>query len=158
MMAVRELHENGGSAVAVEEGTPVVVVGVDGSAHSSDALQWAARYASLVGGELHAIIAWEQGPGFGFFPEGARGFEEEARHTIKHTVDKALGTEHTNVVTIRVIQGNPTSVLVTESEHAHLLVVGDRGYGGFAGRLIGSVAESCARRAKCSVVIVRGEQ
>ena len=134
---------------------PVVVVGVDGSLQSCEALRWAARYVASIGGELRAVIVWEQLPGFGYFPGGTRSLELEARGTLERTIEKALGPQPPMTVETKVLRGNPTPVLVEESKGAHLLVVGDRGYGGFAGLLLGSVGERCAREAECSVVIVR---
>jgi hypothetical protein len=37
---------------------PVIVVGVDGSTGSRDAVRWAAEYAKLAGGELRAVASW----------------------------------------------------------------------------------------------------
>ena len=38
--------------------TPVIVVGVDGSTGSRDAVRWAAEYARLTGAELRAVASW----------------------------------------------------------------------------------------------------
>lgn len=38
---------------------PLIVVGVDGSNHSKEALRWAVRQATLVGGRVHAVMSWE---------------------------------------------------------------------------------------------------
>jgi nucleotide-binding universal stress UspA family protein len=136
---------------------PVVLVGVDGSAQSIEAVQWAAHYTEVVGGDLRAVIAWQRDLGFGYFPEGPRGLVHEAARTLDHTIITALGDEAAVDVERVVRPGNPTSVLVEESAKADLLVVGARGFGGFAGLLVGSVGENCVRHAKCSVVVVRHE-
>lgn len=134
-----------------------VVVGVDGSPESAEALRWGIDYARKVGAELHAVLAWENTLGFGFVPSGADGLEHEAARTLAHTVEKVLADERQPTPTIlqKVIRGRSTPVLVEASRGAQLLVVGDRGYGGFAGLLLGHCGENCARLASCSVVIVR---
>lgn len=135
-----------------------VVVGIDGSPESAEALRWAIDYARLAGADIHAVIAWENTLGFGFVPAGAHSLESEARHAIDHTVDKVLAELEGPVPHIErfVKHGHSTPVLVEASRSARLLVVGDRGYGGFAGLLLGHCGENCARLASCSVVIVRG--
>jgi nucleotide-binding universal stress UspA family protein len=135
---------------------PLVVVGIDGSHQSGEALRWADRYVRAVGGELRAVIAWEYSPGFGFIAGGRRLLETEAGQTLERIIDKYLGDGVLDEVTTRIAEGNPTSVLIEESASADLLVVGDRGYGGVAGLLLGSVGARCVRDAKCSVVVVRG--
>ncbi len=59
-------------------------------------------------------------------------------------------------LTRTVLTGYPTTVLVAESATAPLVVVGDRGLGGFEGLLVGSVAPALAAHAHCPVVVVRG--
>jgi nucleotide-binding universal stress UspA family protein len=46
-------------------------------------------------------------------------------------------------------------VLIDESAAADLLVVGNRGHGGFAGLVLGSVSQHVASYAKCAVTVVR---
>lgn len=55
----------------------------------------------------------------------------------------------------RVVHGHPAWVLLAAAEHADLLVVGNRGHGGFTEALLGSVGQYCVHRAKCPVVVVR---
>jgi nucleotide-binding universal stress UspA family protein len=136
---------------------PVIVVGVDGSKQSTEAVQWASSYAEMVGGDLRAVIAWQQDVGFGYYPEGPRGLDHEATRTLDHVLVAALGDEKARSVERVIRRGNATSTLVEESANAALLVVGDRGYGGFAGLLLGSVGENCVRHGRCSVVVVRHE-
>ena len=55
-----------------------------------------------------------------------------------------------------VVQDNPAQALLDCAKGADLLVVGNRGHGGFTGALLGSVGQHCAQHAECPVVIVRG--
>jgi nucleotide-binding universal stress UspA family protein len=140
----------------VESG-PVVVVGIDGSANSAAALRWAGSYATLIGAELHAVIACEGLMGFAFAPVSTEDLERESRHVLDRTIHKVFGAKPPVRVVKIVDHGNPTAVLVDESRGADLLVVGDRGYGGFAGLLLGSVGGNCVREAHCSVIVVRDQ-
>ena len=54
-----------------------------------------------------------------------------------------------------VIEGHAAKVLVQTAKGATLLVVGNRGFGGFDGLLLGSISQQCAAHALCSVVVVR---
>jgi nucleotide-binding universal stress UspA family protein len=56
------------------------------------------------------------------------------------------------------VTGFPEAVLQAESRRAELVVVGNRGLGGFAGLLIGSVAVALAGHTECPVVVVRGAE
>lgn len=136
--------------------TPVVVVGVDNSPNSMEALRWAASYVDKVGGELHVVSAYESalGLGFQYAPVNEDKSEHDARVVLEHTLHKVLGEAADRVVR-EVTKGDATNVLVEASRGADLLVVGDRGHGGFAGLLLGSVSEHCVRQAHCSVLVVR---
>jgi nucleotide-binding universal stress UspA family protein len=57
-------------------------------------------------------------------------------------------------VQARVLQGPPALVLEQAAADADLLVVGNRGFGGFAGMVLGSVSEHCIHHATCPVVVV----
>ena len=82
-------------------------------------------------------------------------YEEPARRALEATTLAVLGSSPALPVESELKQGHPRQVLVDSSADADLLVVGSRGLGGFAGMLLGSVSDHCARHAKCPVVIVR---
>ena len=42
-----------------------IVVGVDGSDSSRQALTWAVHYAALIGAEVDAVISWNYPTGYG---------------------------------------------------------------------------------------------
>jgi len=55
----------------------------------------------------------------------------------------------------KVVQGNAAGVLLDAASEADLLVLGNRGYGGFTEAVLGSVSQHCVHHADCPVVIVR---
>ena len=139
-----------------------IVVGVDSSDGAKEALRFALEEAKLRQATLRVVHAWQ----FGYI--GVSGIEglspvvggdlSELRHTAALALDATLYevVPHSNGVEIErvVVEGAPAMVLVDESRHADLLVVGSRGHGGFAGLLLGSVGQQCAHHAACPVVIV----
>ncbi len=134
---------------------PVIVVGVDGSQCSLEALRWAARQAELTGAELHAVMAWSLPEIYSYTP---RDFQGDARKALEDAIERALGQEPRVQVTAQVVEGHAARTLIDASGDAQLLVVGCRGHGGFAGMLLGSVSEHCVGHAECSVVVVRHRQ
>jgi nucleotide-binding universal stress UspA family protein len=56
-----------------------------------------------------------------------------------------------------ILEGDPAKTLVEEATRwkADLLVVGSHGHGAARGRLLGSVSQTVALEAPCSVEIVR---
>lgn len=135
-----------------------VVVGVDASEPSKEALRWAARQAEITGAELRVVLCWEV-PSMAYWaplPEGVN-LEEEAETALHQTVLDVVGPNPTMAVTEVVREGHPAPALLNESAGADLLVVGSRGHGEFTGMLIGSVSEHCVTHATCPVVVVRGQ-
>jgi|SRR5215470_19380924 len=139
-----------------------IVVGVDGSPSSGTALRWAIGEAELTGDTVEAVIAWQcpiSGGGYGWAPvlmDNGANLEAIAEKTLAQTIDDVVPPESAAKVERRVVEGYPASVLVSESAHADLLVVGSRGHGTFTSALLGSVSQNCAHHAKCPVVVVRG--
>jgi nucleotide-binding universal stress UspA family protein len=140
---------------------PHVIVGVDGSAESVQALAWAARYAAATKATISAVHAWHYPPA-GPVPAGRapQAITDEVRAHMQEALDTAMtrvyGTTTADRVDTKVAYGHPAMVLVTEAESADLLVVGNRGHGQFHGMLLGSVSIHCVTAAGCPVVVVRG--
>ncbi|MBO0822711.1 MAG: universal stress protein [Actinobacteria bacterium] len=139
---------------------PHVVVGVDGSAESIEALSWSARYAAATGATISAVHAWHQ-PASGLVaPDPApQAITDQVRASMQELLNKALtevfGSAAPPGVDTKVACGHPAMVLVNESQGADLLVVGNRGHGAFRGMLLGSVSIHCVTNATCPVVVVR---
>lgn len=135
-----------------------IVVGVDGSESSKDALRWAKAHAETDGAELVAISAWSY-PVASFpmlvnqvaAPE-TFDVEGETRAALARVVKETLGDAE---VTQRVFEGHPVTVMLAASRDADLVVVGSRGHGGFIGSLLGSVSQSLVAHADCPVVVIR---
>jgi nucleotide-binding universal stress UspA family protein len=135
----------------------LIVVGVDGSQSSMDALRWAAAQAKLTGASLEVVAAWEYPTSFGWAPPWPADFdpEKEARVALETVVSQVLGAESGLDVRQLVVEGHPAPVLLGAAERADLLVVGSRGHGAFTGMLLGSVSEHCTSHSPCPVVVVR---
>ncbi len=135
-----------------------IVVGVDGSAHSADALRWALRQAVRTGAKVEAITCWEAPIGMvGPNKDAESLMNKTTRQTGEELVAVAVSeTEGANGVTVgtREVQGHPASALIEAATGADLLVVGSRGHGAFTGMLLGSVGLHCATHSPCPVVIV----
>lgn len=140
---------------AAKNAPPRIVVGVDDSPASVDALRWAAGQADLIGAAVEAVISWEYPSTSGMeFGSLDIDWAENARAALADALDVALG-EDAGRVTGTVTRGHPAEVLVAAAQGADLLVVGSRGHVALPGRLLGSVSEHVAARASCPVVVVR---
>jgi nucleotide-binding universal stress UspA family protein len=134
-----------------------IVVGIDGSAASNDALRWAARQASLTGGPLDVIMTWEWPASLGWSVPIPDDYdpETEVRQIVDGAVEAALGEYPGVKAEPRVINGHPSTVLVEATKGADLRVIGSRGHGEFVGMLLGSVSEFCTTNAHCPVLVHR---
>jgi nucleotide-binding universal stress UspA family protein len=140
-----------------------VVVGVDGSGSGYRAVEWAAAEAVRRGVALRLVSAFSWTTSDHPTRQSGRVAQyrdqllEAARHRLSRAAriaeDTGLGVATTQQVEI----GAPIEVLGSEARRAQLLVLGDRGLGGVAGLVLGSVAVALAARGACPVVIVRGE-
>ncbi len=134
-----------------------ILVGVDGSEASIDALRRAARIAEAFDAPLEAITTWDFPVALGvYYPADNWSPENDARQILSAAVDQAFGEAQPAKLTRTTLQGPPARVLIEQSEHAAMLVLGSRGHGGFTGLLLGSVSAACAEHAHCPVLITHG--
>jgi nucleotide-binding universal stress UspA family protein len=140
-----------------------IVVGVDGSTPSIEALRWAIKQAQLSSGTVDAVIAWEstiatgtRGLGFAAAP-GLDDIDhaELAAKTLNAALAEASPPPGVSVNQL-VIEGNAGEVLLGAAKNADLLVLGHSGHGGIASALMGSVSIRCLHHASSPVVVVRG--
>lgn len=136
----------------------VVVVGVDGSDASMDALRFAADEARLRSVPLRVVCGWNP-PVAGKWPAGVmvdpEPFERAARQTVDAMIT-AIGSELEGIEVEPVVAaGSGAAALMEQSSDADLVVVGSRGRGGFAGLLLGSVSQQVVLHAPCPVAVVR---
>jgi len=141
--------------------TKQVVVGVDGSEQSLDALAYACAEAARWGGALRVVAAFESAGLFGDrygvpIPVSDQTIADRLSEETNALVRKALESFAEPPATqVAVMAGRASAVLVAESERADLLVIGHRGHGGVAGVVLGSVALHCVSHAHCPVTVVR---
>ena len=132
---------------------PGIIVGVDGSAHSRWALDWAISEAVSRHVPLSALSVYQ--PMAVTYTEGNLNLDQ-AVEEVQALVDKAVSDRLGGVpaVTVGVIVGSPADELIGASRAADLLVVGSRGNGGLGRRGLGSVSSRVADEAGCPVVII----
>ncbi|MEU4570336.1 universal stress protein [Micromonospora sp. NPDC023956] len=138
-----------------------VVVGVDGSPQGLRAVRLAAVEADRRRRPLRVVHAfiWPLLHVSGAPPAGGppgSGLRQQAHRIVGEAVDAARTTVPDLPVTGEIIDGGAAAVLLGESLTATMLVVGDRGLGGFTSLLVGSVAIQVAAYADCPVLVARG--
>jgi nucleotide-binding universal stress UspA family protein len=140
-------------------GTKPIIVGVDGSGRSIDALQRAAELAESFQVPLIAMAAWE----YPVIADGSFALtdwspERDSSAALDDAVAKAFPAGAPASLTKEVRRGSAARVLIEASQEASMLVVGSRGHGGFAGMLLGSVSTQCAQHAHCPVLVIHPPQ
>ncbi|WP_309051292.1 universal stress protein [Streptomyces sp.] len=137
-------------------GAPVLV-GVDGSAHGTRALEWALGAATALGAPLIVAHVRPEGvpaPGRGVSPGTGAPRPDPVLDAAR-----ALVEERGAAVPVRCtsLDGSVTDALPAAARGCRLLVTGARGRGGFASLLLGSTSRSLAATAPCPLVVVPHE-
>jgi nucleotide-binding universal stress UspA family protein len=135
---------------------PMIVVGVDGSEQSIEALRLARKLAPTFEAVIFAVAAWDYPAADpGFMPLGSGEFSEAARDHLEKALAAAYGDNRPAGFQSTVVFAHPAKALVKASEDAALLIVGRRGHGTFRGLLLGSVSSACVSHAHCPVLVIR---
>jgi nucleotide-binding universal stress UspA family protein len=136
-----------------------VVVGVDGSPEAERALAWAATEAARRASELLVVHTYSWHDLETQTPMGAP-FADEIRRQADALVAEAVATARRIAPGVLVrgqaLLGQAAHTLIKASADGATIVVGNRGRGGFASLLLGSVSQKVAVHAHGPVVVVRG--
>ncbi|MGH8869842.1 MAG: universal stress protein [Actinomycetes bacterium] len=139
-----------------------VVVGVDGSEQSRLALQWAMREARMRQARLDIVHAWlwplyhvPLGPPPG--GPGDSGLQAEAKKMLAEARREVAQSAPDVPVETHLVTGAAGAVLTRFAVDAELVVVGNRGLGGFSELLIGSTGVHVSIHSSCPVAVVRGD-
>ena len=142
-----------------------IVIGVDGSECSRAALAFAAEEAALRSSVLRVVSAWEVPPAVyagGLAPvldQGTLdGLRENAQSVVDEAVAEAVRLQPSVHCEGATLEGQAAEVLLREAEGATLIVVGNRGRGGFASLMLGSVSQQIVHHAPCPVLIIRAAE
>lgn len=144
-----------------------IVVWVDGSAPSHEALRWAVAEARLREARVVAVHVWTfvpptpiGEPGMIAMPAGDYTGQLEAERSaaeaeLEGALAEAVDTDAPTDIERKLAEGDAGAQLVAEAEGADLLVVGWRGRAGIASVLLGSVSRHVVSHAPCPVVVVK---
>jgi len=136
-----------------------VIVGTDGTASSKAAVRWAAREADRRHLPLHIVHAFDWDWGEARYDIGGQYLDFTRRVAAAVTAtafDQAREVAPNVKIEMSTPFGHAAAKLLTFTDDAELMVLGNRGRGGFASLLLGSVSQRVAVQARCPVVIVRG--
>jgi nucleotide-binding universal stress UspA family protein len=136
----------------------LIIVGVDGSAASDAAVEWAADDAARMGTALHVVIAVDRQPyAISKFPNlrTLDALSHGAVAALAQAAKTARLRRPDIDVTTETGAGHPGDVLRGQAGKALEIVVGSRGLGGFAGAVMGSVSVQVAGHVPGPVVVVR---
>ena len=145
-------------------GAEPTVVGIDGSAASKVALDWAARDAAMRGVSLKLVHVLTS-PGLSAFPEvpmppGYLKWQQDESHRLlesaRETAVQATGGTAIEISS-EIVSGATVPTLVEASAAAGLLVVGCRGQGALRRGLLGSVSTGVVHHAMSPVAVIHDE-
>ena len=158
----------GGAVVHEQSGADSrVVVGVDRSPASRDALRYALAAAARSGASVEAVATYPPPRPWASLRSPADPgvlFTETTRRTTAFLADVLGSVSVAESPELRAVaahvfvsEGPAAAVLLERAKGARLLVVGSHGHGPVHSALLGSVALHCATQADCPVVVVHAE-
>ncbi|MFD2079690.1 Nucleotide-binding universal stress protein, UspA family [Actinopolymorpha cephalotaxi] len=134
-----------------------VVVGVDGTAESRLALQWAIDEARNRALPLRIVVSHE-------VPAPMRGIDDPGIDDETADVDAAVSIARDqldpDLVSRAVVADRPAPGILREAEDAgaELVVVGSRSRSAVASVVLGSVSSAVAHHARCPVIVARASK
>jgi nucleotide-binding universal stress UspA family protein len=129
----------------------------DFSPASQEALQWATSLARDSGATLLIAHVEEPPLAYGGGELYYGGDDEMTREELKRSLLQIVPTDHNVAYDHMLLVGDPAMAIVhaAEKEGADLIVMGTHGRSGLSRLLMGSVAETVIRKAKCPVLTIK---
>lgn len=135
-----------------------ILVGIDGSKASRNALRWAIGEAKALGRSIRLVGAYTIPSvtaatiDVSYVPIDDTAIRASVTATLKEAAAEVKAADIPVEAVIEI--GDAAGVLVEESKAASLAVVGSRGRGGFAGRLLGTVSSALPAHSACPTVVI----
>ena len=137
-----------------------ILVGTDGSEHSTRAIKFASELARKFGSKItlaHVVVppSYYYGSGEAFWMPDENIMEEEGGKMLTNSLKKAE-TKGIDVKTV-LLKGNAAEELsnLANDKAYDLVVVGSRGLSTFKRLLMGSVSDKVVRFSECPVLVVK---
>ena len=129
-----------------------IVVGVDGSANSNEALRWALDEAEIRGARVRAVMTWSfMGEGESVLGVGTT--EVDAKAALDESLRDAA-PERMDLIDQVTVNDLAVPGLLAEAATGAMLVVGSRGRGAIKGMLLGSTSRKVIEKSPVPVVVV----
>ena len=144
-----------------------ILLATDGSAHSKAMVKKFADRTFAPNTKVRIIAAYDgssytmnvapMGVMTDYYADADKYLKKSAENASESAATILRKKKPTLSISAAAIEGSAKSVILQEAEKfgADLIVVGSHGHGAVAGFLLGSVSQSVALHAKCSVEIVR---
>ena len=143
-----------------------IICGLDGSASSNAALDFAVREAALRGGRLRILSAWDlpplTEPGEIYPAEVIDCLQRDAQAIVDDAISRAQELKPGLPAKGEAIEGHAGYLLIAEAqkfldrgEGDVLVVVGRRGHRDPTDLLLGSVSQQVVHHAPCPVTVVQ---
>lgn len=137
----------------------MIVVGIDGSEASKDALSLALHEAALRATRVRVVHAWlptlpvsMTGPGM-IPPVDVASIESLSRHLLDDTVAHVAGDRAAAVDRV-LVEGTAGDAILDNARDAELIVLGQHGRGAVKSLVLGSVSHHVLQHARCPVLVV----
>ena len=153
------LHAPGTREGSYNSGGPILV-GIDGTEASTDALKFAMVMAAQTAREVVAVHAWTLPP-VELVPPNLLTAEQVTviasdQERVAAEAVAGVRSEFPEVtLRVRSVQGIPADVLLAQTRDSSMIVVGSRGRGEFRGTILGSTSNTVLHRAACPIAVVR---
>lgn len=153
------LHAPGTREGSYDPAGPILV-GIDGTEASADALEFAMVLADQTLRAVQAVHAWTLPP-VELVPPNLLTSEQVTaiaadQERVAAEAVAGVRSEFPDVsLSVNSVQGVAADVLLKQSQDASMIVVGSRGRGEFRGTILGSSSNTVLHRAACPVAVVR---